>query len=162
MNQVTTRYSNVIAYIGLGSNLGDKKNNLRQAIRRISGINGIRVLKTSRFCRTAPEGFVGQPCFLNAVASINTNLAPDRLLAALKLIEKIMGREKQVRRWGPRVIDLDILLYGDAVIKTGNLTIPHPLMHKRGFVLDPLCQLAPGLKHPVSRKPIRKLLELCR
>jgi len=142
--------------------LGDKKNNLKQAVCKVDGTDGIRVVDISGFCRTAPEGYANQPCFLNAVAGIETSLPPVRLLAALKLIEKGMGRTKQVRRWGPRVIDLDILLYGDAIIKTASLTVPHPLMHKRGFVLKPLSQIAPDLEHPVYRKPVRKLLELCR
>ena len=146
------------AYIGLGTNLADKKGNLTRAIDGLDRINGIKVIRHSEFYPTAPSGYTNQPCFLNAVVKIQTTLSLAQLFRKLKYLENKLGRKQQVIRWGPRVIDLDILFYDDAVIKSKGLVVPHPRLHERRFVLEPLNEIAPALMHPVFKKPIRKLL----
>lgn len=148
------------AYIGLGTNLGDKKNNLTRAIGGLARLNGVRVIRHSGFYPTAPLGYTNQPAFLNAAVEIRTSLAPEQLFRGLKSLEHKLGRKRQQAvRWGPRVIDLDILFYGDAVIKSPELVVPHPRLHERRFVLEPLSEIAPALMHPVYQKTVRKLLE---
>jgi 2-amino-4-hydroxy-6-hydroxymethyldihydropteridine diphosphokinase len=145
------------AYLGLGSNLGRKKYNVSRSILLMKKA-GIRILRQSRFYKTKPVGFMEQPDFINAAVKIRTVFAPKRLLKILQDIEKAMGRVK-ARRWGPRIIDIDILLYGDKTVKTNGLVIPHPRMHERTFVLKPLAEIAPGLKHPVLKTTIKLLLK---
>src|SRR3990172_9420350 len=125
-----------IVYIGLGSNLGDRHKNCLRAIELFKH-NGLVVTKESLMHETEPWGVTGQPAFINMAVEIETGLAPVRLLDLLKKIERDMGRQ-ETARWGPRIIDLDILLYDDIYLKTDFLTIPHPLMHEREFVLGPL------------------------
>ncbi|MBI4835331.1 MAG: 2-amino-4-hydroxy-6-hydroxymethyldihydropteridine diphosphokinase [Planctomycetes bacterium] len=145
------------AYLGLGSNLGRKKYNISKAIRLMEEA-GIQILRRSRFYKTKPVGFINQPDFINAAVKIRTVFSPEQLLKLLKGIEKRMGRVR-VHRWGPRIIDIDVLLYGKRIVKMRGLTIPHPRMHERAFVLQPLAQIAPGLRHPLFKVTIKKLLE---
>jgi 2-amino-4-hydroxy-6-hydroxymethyldihydropteridine diphosphokinase len=146
----------IIAYIGLGSNMGDKLAACRRALELLSRAG--RVTRVSPFYCTEPVGYPDQETFLNAVAELETELSPLALLAACHVIEEELGRDRMFR-WGPRTIDLDILLYGDQVVNTGELTIPHALMSARRFVLTPLNELAPLAVHPVSKKTVSRLLE---
>ena len=146
-----------MVYVALGSNIGDRQKNLHAAIGLMNGVEGISVLRVSSFHDTKPVGGPPQPNYLNAVAEVETDLPPARLLAELQRIEKQLGRTRDVR-WGPRTIDLDILLMGDTIADEPGLTIPHPRMHERRFVLEPLCELAPDAVHPVLKKTMRELL----
>ncbi|MGO9379877.1 MAG: 2-amino-4-hydroxy-6-hydroxymethyldihydropteridine diphosphokinase [Dissulfurispiraceae bacterium] len=146
-----------IIYIGIGSNLGDKEGNCRTAIERLCA-QGITVKKISSPYRTKPWGVEDQPDFVNMAVEAETSMQPTDLLAVLKTIEQGMGRQDGVR-WGPRLIDLDLLFYGDIVIWSDKLTVPHPLLHKRDFVLLPLAEIAAGLVHPVLKTTIRELAE---
>jgi 2-amino-4-hydroxy-6-hydroxymethyldihydropteridine diphosphokinase len=142
-------------FIALGTNLGDKKKNLAQAISLIS--RQCQVTTISPHYLTLPEGFAQQPDFLNVVIEISTNLAPSELLSFLQTIEKEMGRTKTFLN-GPRLIDLDILFYQNKIIHQKDLTIPHPRLHQRLFVLQPLCEIAPNFIHPTLKKSIRDIL----
>jgi 2-amino-4-hydroxy-6-hydroxymethyldihydropteridine diphosphokinase len=144
-----------IAYIGLGSNIGNRKENCLKALELLS--SSARVVTVSSFYSAEPVGYVDQADFINAVAEIETDLSPEQLLAACRTVEDSLGRRRSVR-WGPRTIDLDILLYGDSVLETAELTIPHPLLATRGFVLIPLCEIAPHIMHPVLQKTAAQLL----
>ncbi|MBI4825127.1 MAG: 2-amino-4-hydroxy-6-hydroxymethyldihydropteridine diphosphokinase [Nitrospirae bacterium] len=143
------------AYIGIGSNLGDREENCMKAVSLLRD-NGIKVTKPSSMIETEPWGLEGQPKFINMAVEAETALSPDALLKLLKNIESEIGREESVR-WGPRVIDLDILLYGDLVLKTPELEIPHPHIAGREFVLKPLSEIAPEKIHPVLKKSISEL-----
>ncbi len=140
-------------FLGFGSNIGDRVANVRRACRLVGEIPGFRVVRVSSLIETAPVGYTDQPDFINAAAEIETDLTPRALIAAVKEIERAMGREKTVR-FGPRVIDIDILLFGDRVINEPDLVIPHPRMHERAFVLAPLAEIAPDAVHPVTGKRI--------
>ncbi len=144
-----------IAYIGLGSNRGDKAGNCLRALNLLREAG--RVKKTSSFYGTEPVGFRNQEDFINAVAELHTDLSAGQLLEACRDIENKLGRSRTLR-WGPRTIDLDILLYGDVVMETSDLTIPHPLLASRRFVLVPLCEIAPQVVHPVLQKTASRLL----
>ena len=147
-----------IAYICLGSNLGRKKANIRRAVKLLGKKKDIKILKVSSLYETEPVGYVKQDWFVNSCLKAETNLSPRQLLAILKDIEKKLKRKKRFIRWGPRTIDLDILLYDNLRLKTKDLVIPHPEMHKRAFVLIPLMELEPNLIHPTKRKSILELL----
>ena len=147
-----------IVYIGLGSNLGRKKANIRRAVKLLNKKRDIKILKVSSSYETEPVGYVKQDWFVNACLKAETNLSPRQLLNTLKDIEKKLKRKKRFIRWGPRTIDLDILLYDNLRLKTKDLVIPHPEMHKRAFVLIPLIELEPNLIHPTKRKSILELL----
>ncbi len=142
-------------YIGLGSNVGDRFANLFDALGLL--INGSMLKTVSSVYRTEPQGYEQQPDFLNCVVEAVTDMEPIDLLKDLKNIERLMGREATFRN-GPRLIDLDILLYGDRVIDTSELIVPHPRLQERAFMLVPLCEIAPEIVHPVLHKTIRELL----
>jgi len=147
----------LIAYLGFGSNLGDRTSNIERAYTLLEKSN-IRILKKSHFYETKPYGVTNQPEFVNSVALVETEFGPFKLLETIKKIEKDIGR-KETYRWGPRVIDIDILFYEDFILKSQTLTIPHPDLHNRCFVLIPLCELDCELVHPVLRQKISKILE---
>lgn len=144
------------AYIGIGSNLGRREENCERAIRLLTE-HGISVTKRSSMIETRPWGVTEQPDFINLAIEIETALKPEDLLRLLKKIETETGRLPS-SRWGPRAIDLDILLYDDLVMTTPELEVPHPGIAHREFVLRPLSELAPNLIHPVIRKSIKELL----
>ena len=146
-----------VAYIGFGSNIGNRLAYIQSAIHTLSETEGITLQKTSSIYTTDPIGYESQAQFLNGVAAIQTSLSPLSLLHTLKDIEAAIGRKHRIR-WGPREIDLDILIYGDLYLQTEKLVIPHPEMHLRGFVLVPLAEIAPDLVHPVFQKSIQTLL----
>jgi len=146
-----------IAYIGLGSNLGNREGKLREALRELNGRDDVRVLRASQFHETEPVGGPPQHPFINAAAEVATPLPPQELLELLHDVENDFGRERNVR-WGPRTLDLDLLLYGGRVIDSPDLQLPHPRMHKRQFVLAPLCELCPRRRHPQLGKEMRQLL----
>jgi len=145
----------VTAYIGFGSNVGDSRSYIRQAISMLA--EGVRVVRVSSLYHTEPVGYREQEDFINAVAEIETDRSPDDLLALCRSVEERLGRERTVR-WGPRTIDLDILLYDEAVVNAPTLVIPHPRMAERKFVLAPLAEIAPGAVHPVLRRTAADLL----
>jgi len=136
------------AYVGLGSNLGDREALLRASLVALESDPAIEVVAVSSFRETEPVGYLDQPRFLNAVAALETTLAPRALLERLLAIERGLGRVREGPRFGPRPIDLDLLLHGDAVVAEPRLTVPHPRLHERRFVLEPLAELAPGLEVP--------------
>lgn len=145
-------------YIGLGSNLGAPEDNLRAALERLAQVEGVERIDVSPFYRTAPFGIADQPEFVNAVARLSTTLEPRALLDTLLGIEKEMGRVRK-QKWGPRLIDLDILLFGGRVIEEPGLTVPHPGIAERGFVLAPLADLAADLPHPILKQSVRQLYD---
>ena len=145
------------AYIGIGSNLGSPLENCRQAIENLREHSDIEVLALSSFYESEPVGMRDQEWFVNAVVKIQTELDPGPLLVELLTLENEMGRVRD-KKWGPRLIDLDLLLYEDRVLDLPDLKIPHPEMVRRGFVLLPLCELDPHLVHPVENISIEDLL----
>lgn len=147
-----------IAYIGIGSNLGDKADQCEKAISEILKVDHHKLLAKSSFFKTQPMGYTSQDWFVNGVIKIETNLEPIDLLRTLKTIESNLGRLKTFR-WGPRLIDLDILFFDEREIQTEELQVPHPLIHERQFVLIPLVEIDPGLIHPVLGKTVQELLE---
>jgi 2-amino-4-hydroxy-6-hydroxymethyldihydropteridine diphosphokinase len=146
------------AYLGLGSNVGDREEYLEQAIFLLSKTPGIKVIKKSTNYETEPEGNTDQPQFMNAAVEIRTTLDPYKLLAVLQETENALGRERDVD-WGPRTIDLDILLYDDLIISDDKLQVPHSLLHERLFVLKPLSEIAPNAVHPAMEKKIIDIYE---
>ena len=143
-------------YIGIGSNLGDREDNCRRALELLEEA-GVRVTKRSSMHETEPWGVADQPRFINMAASLETELQPLALLELLKRTEKLMGRE-ETARYGPRLIDLDILLYDSLVLREAGIEIPHPQMHEREFVIAPLSEIAPDALHPVLKKTVSELL----
>jgi 2-amino-4-hydroxy-6-hydroxymethyldihydropteridine diphosphokinase len=137
----------VKVFIGLGSNLGEREGQIRQALEGMAAMPDTELVRASSLYDTEPVGDTDQPNFLNAVAELETELSPHQLLWNLLLIEKRLGRER-TRRWGPRTIDLDLLLYGGEVIEDDQLRVPHPELTRRAFVLVPLVELDPLLVHP--------------
>jgi 2-amino-4-hydroxy-6-hydroxymethyldihydropteridine diphosphokinase len=137
------------AFLGLGTNLGDRLANLQRAVDLLAAMPGVRVIRSSRIYETAPVG-PPQPDFLNAVIEVDTDLEPHDLLAAAADVERSLHRVRDVR-WGPRTIDVDVLTFGDRVIDTPDLTVPHPRMHERAFVLAPLMDLEPDPPLPGGR-----------
>ncbi|MDO8531895.1 MAG: 2-amino-4-hydroxy-6-hydroxymethyldihydropteridine diphosphokinase [Dehalococcoidia bacterium] len=145
----------VEVYLGLGGNLGDRRANLAKAVALLS-LN-VDVARVSGLYETEPVGYAEQPRFLNAVALVRTTLPPRQLFSFVKGIERAMGREPSFRN-APRLVDIDILLYGDAAMQSPYLTVPHPRMHERAFVLAPLAEIAPEAWHPALLKTVRELL----
>ena len=153
----------MIAAIALGSNLpshfGDRADNLYEALRQLEALG--HVTAVSSFHDTDPVGYEDQPQFLNAAALLETELPPLKLLHALLAIEHSMGRDRSTAPpKGPRIIDLDLLLYGDVVLQTSELTLPHPAMHERRFVLAPLVEIAPKMLHPTLHRTVAELAEV--
>jgi 2-amino-4-hydroxy-6-hydroxymethyldihydropteridine diphosphokinase len=143
-------------FIAIGSNLGDKISNCRRAIDEIAGF--CEIVKVSSLYETEPVGNEDQPNFINSVAEIRTDLSPHELLAYLNRIEEKLGRVRS-EKWGPRTIDLDIIFYGDQIIKDDNLIIPHPRAHLRRFVLEPICEIAPEFIHSEIKISVLELLK---
>lgn len=143
-------------YLSLGSNVGDREGNLNAAIERLRALG--EVVAVSSFYETEPVEFTAQPWFLNCAVKLDTEKTPEQLLAGLLDIEQKLGRRRG-RDKGPRIIDLDILLFGELIVKEQGLTIPHPAMHERRFVLEPLGEIAEDARHPVLKRPVRELLD---
>lgn len=147
------------AYIAVGANLGQREQNIERAIELLRQTPGVHVVKVSTLIETpAVGGPADSPPFLNGAIEIQSNLAPRELLDKLLRIEETLGRQRK-EKWEPRIIDLDIVLFGDRVVDEPHLKIPHPLMHARRFVLEPLAQIAPELVHPVSKRTVSALLD---
>jgi 2-amino-4-hydroxy-6-hydroxymethyldihydropteridine diphosphokinase len=143
-----------LVYLSLGSNVGDREAQLRDAQTRLAAVG--RVIEVSSFYETEPVEFTEQPWFLNCVVALETTNTPQDLMAAILRIEEEMGR-RRVQNKGPRSIDIDILLFDDVIIDSTDLTIPHPAMHQRRFVLEPLAEIVPEALHPLLQKTIREL-----
>ncbi len=146
-------------YIGIGSNLGDPYENCNKAVDTIREQPFCDIKALSPFYRTQPVGIEGDKWFINAVLAINTTLSPGELIGMLLGIEKDMGRTRSGVRWESRVIDLDVLLFGNEIINDKNLIVPHPRMHTRRFVMAPMADIAPELVHPVLGKSMAEILE---
>ena len=139
-------FADVRAYVGIGANLGSRETTMRRAIALLGEVEGVALVAVSSLRETAPWGPVEQPAFLNGAVALETELEPRALLEALLEIERRLGRRRDdptAERWGPREIDLDLLLYGEQVVDRPGLRVPHPLMHERRFALEPLAELAP-------------------
>lgn len=149
-------------FIGLGSNEGDRLTQLSSAVQALGQLPGVRLVQMATISETAPLGGPPQGPYLNTVAEVETTLTPRELLNAFQAIERQLGRQPTSQRWAPRPIDLDILLYDDLVIHEPDLVIPHPRMHERRFVLEPLSQLAPDIVHSLLQKTAAALLEQVR
>ncbi len=160
----------VTAYLGLGTNLGERRKNLERAAEllfrspseplnhgRSEPVSNLQPLRSSSVYETAPWGYANQPDFLNCVLEVETGLTPEQLLDITQAVEREMGREWSLR-YGPRVIDVDILFYGAIIIEQANLQIPHPRLHQRAFVLAPLAELAPELTHPMLGLTVREMM----
>ena len=145
-----------IVYLSLGSNLGDPAANLNAAIAGLRALGD--VVAVSSFYETEPIDFAAQPWFLNCAIKVDTEKMPKQLMSGILDLEKEMGRRRQhQQKKGPRIIDIDILLFGNSIIETKGLTIPHPEMHQRRFVLEPLAEIAPEVRHPVFKRTVREL-----
>lgn len=150
-----------LVYLSLGSNVGDRRANLDSAIERLGELGKVKAV--SSFYETDPVEYTSQPDFLNCAVELETEKMPKQFLAATHAIEQSLGRRRAgpvtgPRIKGPRTIDIDILIFGRAVVNTAELTIPHPAMHERRFVLEPLAEIAPELRHPVTKKTVREML----
>ncbi len=145
------------AYVGLGANLGEREAALRAALAALEATDGIDVVAVSTFRETDPVDYLDQPRFLHAAAALDTTLSPRELLDALLEVERSLGRTREGPRFGPRTIDLDLLLYGDESLEKPGLTVPHPRLHGRAFVLEPLAELDPGIVVP-GHGPLETLL----
>jgi 2-amino-4-hydroxy-6-hydroxymethyldihydropteridine diphosphokinase len=143
-------------FLSLGSNIGVREAQLDEAVDRLEAA-GVQVVRRSSVYETEPQDFHDQPWFLNLVLEVETRLSPIQLLGAIQEIEKAMGRKRDVPK-GPRTIDIDILLYGPAIVETGDIQIPHPRLDQRRFVLEPMAELTPDLRHPRSGRTMSELL----
>jgi 2-amino-4-hydroxy-6-hydroxymethyldihydropteridine diphosphokinase len=147
-------------YLSLGSNIGDRRRHLHDALKFLQDA-GVSILRVSRVYETEPQDFRAQPQFLNLVAEAETRLFPLQLLHAIERVERRLGRKRLIAK-GPRTIDIDILLYGGSIVGIGDLQIPHPRMALRRFVLEPLAELAPDLRHPVTQASVAEMLSAVR
>jgi 2-amino-4-hydroxy-6-hydroxymethyldihydropteridine diphosphokinase len=154
---LTTRLTTKTVYLSLGSNIGDRASNLQAALEQLTAPD-LRVLRTSPAYETEPVEYTAQRWFLNLVAEAATELLPMQLLLRIGRVERALGRVRTVPK-GPRTIDIDILFYGRSIVRSARLEIPHPRIADRRFVLAPLADLAPDLRHPVTRKTVREMLE---
>lgn len=145
-----------LVYLSLGSNMGDREAHLRAAIARLRTEG--RVVSVSSFYETEPVEFTNQGWFLNCAVALETTKTPEQVLAAILQIEQEMGRQR-LQKKGPRIIDIDILLFSDKIADSAELTVPHPAMQERRFVLQPLAEIAPEARHPVLKKTVRELLD---
>ena len=152
--EITRKWHTV--YLSLGTNMGDKKKNLLEAIEKIGKLENTKVTSQSTILETEPFGYTEQDMFLNACIEIKTLFTPQELLEKLLGLELEMGRVRTIK-WGPRIIDIDILFFDDEIIQDKNLAVPHPWISERMFVLEPLCEIAPNLIHPLERKPVATL-----
>jgi 2-amino-4-hydroxy-6-hydroxymethyldihydropteridine diphosphokinase len=145
-------------YLSVGSNMGRKRRFCQEGIDQLLAHDTCRLIQQSPFYRTAPVDYLDQDWFVNAVVAIQTCQTPEDLLAMIHQVEQLAGRRRDGARYGPRVLDMDILLFGDSVIDLPQLKIPHPRMHKRRFVLQPICDINPEIKHPLLQKTMQGLL----
>jgi len=148
------------AYVGLGANLGDREATLRRAVELLRAVRGVEVVAVSSLRETEPVGVVDQPRFLNGAVALETELSPRELLETLLAVERDLGRVRDGERWGPRTVDLDLLVYGDLVVDEHGLHVPHPRLHERAFALEPLAELDPTLEIPGRGKVSALLAEL--
>jgi 2-amino-4-hydroxy-6-hydroxymethyldihydropteridine diphosphokinase len=153
----------VLTYLGLGSNLGDAAANVQGAIEGLRETQGLRDVRASSLWRTAPWGNTAQPAFVNAVVELRAFVEPSLILESAQRIEAAMGRERSAEgpRYAPRTMDIDLLFYGAAVLREPHLSVPHPHLHERRFVLEPLCELNPALVHPVFQVTVDELRARC-
>jgi 2-amino-4-hydroxy-6-hydroxymethyldihydropteridine diphosphokinase len=147
----------VRAFVGLGSNLGDREGTIARAVELLSDATGVEVVAVSQLRETEPWGPVEQPPYLNGAIELETELPPRALLDVLLAVEQALGRDRTGERWGPRTIDLDLLIYDDVVVDEPGLTVPHPRLHERRFALEPLAELAPDALIP-GRGTVGELL----
>lgn len=148
-----------IAIISIGSNMGDRKANCLKGIDALSGSTELELTGLSKFYETEPIDYLDQSWFVNAAARIETTLEPLRLLERLKTIEKMIGRVASDIRFGPRLLDLDVIFFGNQIIHSADLIIPHPRMHQRRFVLKPICDIDPLIEHPILKKNVLEMLK---
>lgn len=147
-----------IAYLSVGSNMGEKLENCRKGIVALTNCGDTALMARSPFYRTEPVDYADQDWFVNACFAVTTTLSPEELLKRIQVVQRSAGRDEGGVRFGPRTLDLDILIYGDCLVSTSRLVIPHPRMHKRRFVLKPLCDINPNLMHPIFKVSIEVLL----
>lgn len=147
-------------FLGLGSNLGHRFENLASAVSLIGRLPRTTILNRSSVYETEPVGYRDQANFLNQVVRVETGLLPNELLAECLAIEKRFGRERRIK-WGPRTLDIDLLLWGEVVVQSSNLILPHPRFAMRRFVLEPLCEIAPFFRTPLNQQKVQALLESC-